>query len=247
MTYTLSNNIYQGDSISRETETEMPNLVPFTLSVFITAFTGGWYLYDVYLKNKATEERVQELEETIDELNTRLEVHADTLHEQDQRIREKKNYDEADEVYEGIYQAWKGFYERRNPETNESDFEIKIQVWREKISTVGKNQEWVGWNEEYDTSCVVRDFYLGNSNPEFQWKCLEGTTFVAETSDIFINGWDSTIKLRVTVKAADKNKLVSFVSDKSFDTDKTMNKVLKECINEKRIKWSRVLIEVGCL
>lgn len=223
------------------------NLLPFAMSVFFTAFTGGWYLYDMYLNSNEMKTKIQQLEGALEEIVVRQDIHADVLHEQDQRIREKKNYDETEELHEGVYQAWKGEYNYSHPEL-QVGFEMVVQIWREKVSTMGKNQEWLGWDESDDTSCTVRDFYLGNSNPEFEWEFTEKDSgkhlFVAETTDTFINGWDSTIKMKISVKTFDRSLLSRFISEESFEKNKTMNKVLKDCINEKRIKWSHVLVDV---
>jgi hypothetical protein len=224
-----------------DTSREMSSTSSLGLSLFLTACASGWWFYELYLKSKQTDARVQELEHVVHEVSIRQDVHAENLHDQDIRLREKRNYDESEELQEGKYQAWRGHVE-------EDDIKGDITIYRKKISSYKKNQEWMNWTETdgEDSSCVVRDFYLGNLNPEFHWAIESDKPglFRVNVRDTFVNGWDSVIELEINLVSHTKDSFIDMTEDKSFNGDNTINEVLKKAIKEKRIHWYKILI--GC-
>ena len=227
------------DMVSRD----VSSITALTFSYFLTSFAAGWYIYYLYKKTKDHSEHLNELEKEVHETSAFVEAHADILTDYDQRIREKKDYDEEDEIDEDKCQAWKG--EFRN-----ETIHMKIYIWRDKVSTKKKNQEWLAWNEKeeeekQDSSVVVRDFYLGNSNPEFKW-LLESDMkdlFRVVVKETMINGWDSLIKLEITLNCKKKEELVHFIGMTTYANDRTTNAVLQKCIKEKSIEWETILME----
>lgn len=209
---------------------DMPPSSSLFLSVVFGACIGGMYLYDLYKKSKEIESSVKELEHEVCEVETLQQTHSDILQEHEQRIREKKNYDESEEIEEGKVQAWKG---------EEENNLCTIQIWREKISTYKKNQEWLSWQECEDASTTVRDFYLGNSNPDFQWSNMNSQTFVSGyVSETMVNGWDSIIKCKIMITFPSEEHLINYAGSSSY------NAALKKMIDTKSIRWTRCLMDV---
>ena len=227
--------------LSIEQETTMPqDMSPTTtlaLTLFFSSFLAGFYIYDIIKRNKSTEDRLTELEHVVHETASLQESQSDTLREHNERIREKKDYDETEEIEEGKYQAWMGFVE-------DSKIPLTFTIWREKCSTAKKNWEWTNWDRTQDGSCVVRDFYLGNSNPDFSWSLKFPSTHTvhAEMHDTLINGWDSVCKIRIILTAS-KDDILHFVSQQEFEGSKTMNLVIKKSVEGAVIHWSRILID----
>jgi hypothetical protein len=221
-------------------ETMPHDLSPTTtlaMTLFFSSFLAGFYIYDIIKRNKSTEDRLTELEHVVHETATLQESQSDTLREHDERIREKKDYDEGEEIQENKYQAWVGFLE-------EPTVALTFTIWREKCSTVKKNLDWTNWNGAHDGSCIVRDFYLGNSNPDFSWILLSTSpdTVQAEMRDTLINGWDSVCKIKIII-AASKEKILQFVSQQEFEGSQTLNLVVKKGVEEGLIQWSRILLD----
>jgi len=206
------------DILSRD----MQPTTTLAFTLFFSSCVAGFYFYDLLKKSKATDDRLQELEHVVHESASLQESQSDILEEHEHRIREKVDYDESSEIEEGKYQCWKGI-------CYTSGITLQIKIWREKSSTLRKNQEWVNWNGEPNGSCIVRDFYLGNSNPDFSWSIHDNST--AEVSDTLINGWDSVCKIYILIKKDGIQEQLDY------------NKFLKKCIEEKSIAWSRILIE----
>lgn len=225
----------QLESMSRE--------IPISTTISLTFFIGlglcGLYVYDMFKRVKHTESSMKELTEKINDTVEHQESQEETLHEYDQRIREKKDFDELEEIEEGKYQAWSGFLD-----TPESNISLTIKIWREKISTVKKNLDWTNWDKTEDSSCIVRDFYLGNSNPDFSWIVCpsQGDSILAEMKDTLVNGWDSVCKIHIVV-TSDKKNLLEFLSKQEFQGSATLNLLLKKCIDDKLIRWSRILLD----
>lgn len=217
--------------------------IPVSTTISLTFFIGlglcGLYVYDMFKRVKDTESSMKELTEKINDTVEHQESQEETLHEYDQRIREKKDFDELEEIEEGKYQAWSGFLDK--PESNVS---LTIKIWREKISTVKKNLDWTNWDKTEDSSCIVRDFYLGNSNPDFSWivRSSQEDGILAEMKDTLVNGWDSVCKIHIVVTSEKKN-LLDFLSDQNFQGSVTLNHLLKKCIDDKLIHWSRILLD----
>jgi hypothetical protein len=204
-------------------EVDMTTTTSFAWSVFLGGVMSGWAIYELYRRHKDCEETLAKLEEDLHESREVEHLHQEMLEETDRRIREKQDYDETQEVEEGKYQAWKGLYEQ-------DEVKVSIMLYREKESTLAKNQEWVSWEGDWNGSCVVRDFYLGNSSPEFQWKVLQSEEWqrglVEET---MVNGWDSVVKLEIAITV------------ESGSTCSDWNGMLRSFFP--KIVWSRILLD----
>ena len=182
-----------------------PN-VTLALTVFMGAGFLGYYLYDFYLKLKKLESRIEETDHVLHESAMIQEAQADTIREHDERIRAKVDYDEDDEIEEEQYQAWEGEYERYSS-YQELLIRFKIIIYKEKLSTKKKNLEWIHRENKDDASVTVRDFYLGNYNPQFDWEYVSRNCYGDEfleitTHDKFIDGWDSVIRLYIEAKVS---------------------------------------------
>jgi len=221
-----------GSFISRTPDSpsrDMPGNVAFAWSLFLSMGIVGWGLYDLYEKTKSSEKRFEEIEEHLHSVDSEHVVQTLTARELEERIREKKDYDESEEIQEDTYQAWKGVAEMK-------DVILSVLIWREKNSTVRKNQDWVEWDGTHDSSCVVRDFYLGNGSPDFSWKRLdvEGV-FHGIASETMVNGWDSVIRMVIRV---------SWPSTVNLEEEMSMvcNRYLKVAIEESTIHWTKSLL-----
>lgn len=195
-------------------------------------------MYSLHKKSDTTEKQLKAtIEKVVDMLDVQ-EVYTESLEELDIRLREKKDYDDSEEVEEGKYQAWKGVY-------SSEAVEYSVVIAREKESTVKKNQEWAAWSGQQDGSCTVRDFYLGNAHPEFSWDIESTTDLVqkASVSDTLINGWDSVIKITMSIVTTEEN-LLQFTSSEYYNGRATFNAALKKLVDGNHIEWSRVLIDV---
>lgn len=219
---------FEQEIISRD----MPPSASFVLTLFIGTCVGGLYIYDMYKKQKEYEKKIDELESKYTAIARLQDEQEETLEELDQRLREKKDFDSDEEIQEKKYQAWCGY-----SNCNADNVDVEISIWREKLSTQKKNNEWVSSSETSDASCTVRDFYLGNSSPEFEWQ-FDETTHSASVNETMVNGWDSVIKIKIGI-THDANSPVSV--DDSFH--KKMNSILKQCMKEDTIEWSRILID----
>ncbi len=214
----------------------MPISATISLTVLFGATLCGIYFFDLFKRVKDTETSIKELTQNLTETVEHQDMQDETLHEYDQRIREKKDYDEAETIEHHKYQAWNGFLQGSN-------LALTIRIWREKYSTVKKNQEWVNWDRSHDASCVVRDFYLGNSNPDFAWIIQPYTdTIRGEMKDTLINGWDSVCKIHIILTAS-KHDILDFLSKKEFEGSQTLNLVLKKAIDDGLVQWSRILLD----
>jgi len=215
-------------------DTDMPAAVSLAWSMFLGAAMSGWAIYELYRRNKESEQQMKDLEQEIQESSALQRLQQEVLEELDRRIREKQDYDETDEVDEKKYQAWKGTYESEG-------VILSIVLYREKQSTIAKNQEWISWSGEWDGSCVVRGFYLGNSSPDFQWKLLQSEEWqrglVEET---MINGWDSVVKLEIAITVDSETHLQGLYSGATSASDQ-YNGVLRVLLP--KISWSRILLD----
>jgi hypothetical protein len=202
--------------------TDMPgaetSVWPFFL--FVATTFGGYTCMELFYKWNETNDTVGNIKKEIEDLKLVQDAQQDTLDEHSERLREKKDYDETSEVEEGKFQAWRG-------EASQETLRMKITIWRVKVSSIQKNQEWMAWDGSADSSCIVRDFYLGNGNPDFVWKESENHVEVDET---LINGWDSVIRISIVVDRDPESNPLDY------------NRLLKKYVNEGVIQWSRVLI-----
>ena len=220
-----------------------PSSSSIALSFLLSSCVAGWYMYYLHKKTEVTEGRLQATIEKVHELIAMQDLQSETIEELSIRLREKKDYDEEDELEEGRNQAWKGIY-------NSDALSCKIYIWRDKESTKKKNREWKELDDveyadnEEDSSVVVRDFYLGNSNPEFKW-VLESDMkdlFRIFVKDTMINGWDSLIKLEITISCKEKEELARYIGMTNYLNDDTANAVLKKLIKENSIEWERIVM-----
>lgn len=215
----------------------MPSSVALSLTLFVGAVLGGIYFIDEVRRWKAVGARVAELEESMYDALALQETHTDTLQEHDQRIREKKDYDSTEDVEEDKYQAWHGIY-------HDMFRKVEVTIWRDKCSTIQKNQEWIAWDKNPNASTVVRDFYLGNAKPDFEWDVVEGDHFFSGTvSETLVNGWDSIIKIQITSMMPSKDSLLEFTKQEFYNGSPTWNLTLKKAIDEDLLEWSRILID----
>ncbi len=198
--------------------TDMPgsdvSFWPFLL--FVGAAFGGYSCIDFFHKWKRSTEAFEQVQKDVEDMKVYQETQQFTLDEHRELIREKKDYDETSEVEEGKFQAWEG-------EVSQGNGQMKITIWRVNKSSIQKNQEWIAWNGDADASCIVRDFYLGNSNPDFVWKRMGEQGLVDET---LVNGWDSVIRIRIVADGVKED----------------YNDFLKKCLTGELVQWSRVLI-----
>lgn len=208
---------------------EMSSTVSLAWSVFLGGVLGGWYLYDLYAKHKSLEQAVLDASGHVNQLDLLYRDQSDLLCEHDQRIREKDDYDPDQEIEPELYQAWRGTTLAGEQPS------IAITIWREKLSTVAKNRDWKSWEGESDGSCVVRDFYIGNLNPDFQWTVLEAEgVLCGSVRETMVNGWDSVVKMKIDVICDSDN-----MPERS---SLAFNHSLKEVLEQKRIIWSKELI-----
>lgn len=228
------NTIYSEQEI---TSRDMPPTVSIGISLFLGACMTGFCLYDLFIKQKDIEKKVKQQEEKSTDIETIQDSHDQTLQEHEIRLREKKDYDESEEIDEGRYQAWKG-------ESSLANVHMFIKIVREKSSTLRKNQEWMNTTTTEGGSCVVRDFYLGNSHPEFHWDVVSGeTSFQASVSETMVNGWDSVVILSIHLMTDTISDLSSYLKKETDDVQVLCNAYLKKMIDYKLIDWSRVLIQ----
>jgi low affinity Fe/Cu permease len=215
---------------------DMSSTATLSFTLFIGAAMGGFYLLDLFQRWKKTEERVGGLEEKMNEAVTLQENQAEALQEHEQRIREKQDYDESEEIEEKKYQAWRG-------ECAQENGKVEIDLWREKETKIKDNQEWVVWNGEENGSTTVRDFYLGNLHPDFQWEIREGSYYYgAKASESFVENWDNVIRLEITITFDSQEHLLAFVQQTSFRGNSTINLALKNFLEVNGIQWNRVLV-----
>ncbi len=215
--------------------------VVISLLLFFGSALAGIYFSDWIKRNIEVEKRVTELERTVHEHDVAREVQTHLFQEHDQRIREKVDYDESDEIEEKKYQGWKGVY-------HENYRKVEITIWRVKLSTVKKNQEWLSWDNQPNASTIVRDFYLGNSNPDFKWEITETEAMLqGKISETLVNGWDSIIKIEVTMTAPSKESLLELArqTDSSeIYTQIVWNEAFKQILNKNEIHWCRILLDI---
>lgn len=218
-------NLIESDSTETMTSRDSTTLA---ISLFTTSCIVGWYLYHLVKKTDIIEGRLQATIEKTHEVMDVQDVHTESLHEYNQRIREKKDYDESEELEEGKNQAWKGVCANDTIQT-------EILIWRVKESTFKKNQEWLSWDGERDAACIVRDFYLGNSDPSFSWSIHSSqTSFEAKMLDTMVNGWDSVIRIQISVKSEKE--------ESQWKGSNEMNTYLKGLIETNQLQWSRILL-----
>lgn len=208
-----------------QTSGDMSATTSLAWSVLLGGILSGWYLYDLYLKQRSLEEKVEDVSGHTTHVDAVQAAQAEILCEHDQRLREKQDYDATLEVQEGLYQAWKGV-------ASSQGLSLQVVLWREKLSTLGKNSDWAAWSGEKDGSTIVRDFYLGNLHPDFHWSITtqEGCS-IGTVDETMVNGWDSVVRL-----------CVQLTTEESAEESSVWNARLRELLLSDSIVWSRCLI-----
>lgn len=216
---------------------DMPETMALTWSLFLSMGIVGWGLYELYSKTKTSEQRFNEIEDHLHSVETAHIVQTVTAQELEQRLREKKDYDDTEEIQEDTYQAWKGLYEK-------GDLQLSIVIWREKLSSVAKNQQWLDWDGQADASCTVRDFYLGNGSPDFAWMVRQTDEFGfnATVSETMVNGWDSVIKMSLHLHCPSLRTLIEDENGMADTPSETCNGMLGRVVSTNGITWSRALL-----
>lgn len=218
-------------------EMTLPSSAPIAFTLFLSSCITGWYVYYLYNKTEVTEKRLDATVEKVKDILDIQDVQSETIDEFNTRICEKKDYDDSEEIEDDKYQAWKGTY-------SSEPMQLTVVITREKESTLKKNQEWTAWDGNQDGSCTVRDFYLGNSHPDFSWDLRSNADLMyeASVSDTLINGWDSVIKLNITLVIT-RDNLLTFTSSQSYNGNPTLNAALKKLVDTDCIEWSRVVVD----
>jgi hypothetical protein len=219
-------------------EKEMSQQMSLAIAMFLGAALGGYYCIDTIKRWTALEKQVAQLEIDVHESDAIEQANSQLLEEVEQRLREKKDYDEADEIQEAKYQAWRGEY-------TEETCKVEIQLWREKEMAIKENQEWTSLTlTRKDSSIASRDFYLGNLHPEFQWEVREGDYYYITTvRETFVESWGTSIKLEIFMTFPSKESLLQFVEQPSSNGNLTLNAALKKCLETNLIQWQKILID----
>lgn len=208
-----------------QTSGDMSSTTSLAWSVFLGGVLGGWYFYDLYLKQRYLEEKLDDISGHTTHLDAVQTTQSEIICEHDQRLREKKDYDDTEEIQEGWYQAWKGV-------ASSQGSSLQVVLWREKLSTLGKNSDWLAWSGEKNGSTIVRDFYLGNLHPDFHWSIKPSEEYtVAFVDETMVNGWDSVVRLAIQLTRQEASEESSF-----------WNTCLRDLLLSDSITWSRCLI-----
>lgn len=221
----------------------MSNSSGVGVALFLISVAAGYQCVGLWQRWNEMNKKLEALEQLLEETKVLQESQSETLEELDGRIREKKDYDESDEIQTGFLQAWHGLF-------GTWPLKLEIFIFRSKETSIKKNQEWESWNDlpeeadHTDESCTVRDFYLGNSNPDFNWK-LESEmeeNYRLHVSDTLVNGWDNTIDLQLVISADSKERILEYLGEHTYEYNKTANAFLKKLIDEKKLSWSKILM-----
>ena len=139
----------------------------------------------------------------------------------------KQDKDIATEIEEGIYQAWSGAFA-------DGENSLIVTLVRKSLHSKRENDTWIDWDGSEDSSVVSRNFYLGNTNPSFDWTIEPRDLDVKATfSETMIDGWDSIIQM----------KLTAFVNN-SFASSAELNSYLQKLIVENKIEWQKTVIDL---
>lgn len=122
-----------------------------------------------------------------------------------------------------MYQAWVGTFQ-------DSLSSVVIRMIRKKKTTMEKNQAWLSSSGE-DASVITRNFYLGNSDPNFDWKISqEGLTHVAVAEEIIVDGWNSVVQICIEIRLQENR------------SEEDIAKLFKTIVNDKKLHWKKTLI-----
>lgn len=146
---------------------------------------------------------------------------------------------DRESIEEGKYQAWKG----------EVPGELDVLIVREKLGTHKSNQSWQVWDGKDNGSVKVRDFYINSCSADWTF-VKDSSSLIASIDDVLINGWNSVVRLKVTIKKpltaivrgtityANFDKHGDEMAQKQFMTETVLQKELS-----KKIQWQRVLVD----
>ena len=146
---------------------------------------------------------------------------------------------QRESIEEGKYQAWKG----------EVPGELDVLIVREKLGTHKSNQSWQVWDGKDNGSVKVRDFYINSCSADWTF-VKDSSSLIASIDDVLINGWNSVVRLKVTIKKpltaivrgtityANFDKHGDEMAQKQFMTETVLQKELS-----KKIQWQRVLVD----
>jgi len=220
-------------------EREMTPSASLSFALFFGVALSGFYFYDLLQRWHKTDEHVSQFDTKVQKLCMIQDAQTDVIEEHEQRIREKKDYDESDEVQHDKYQAWKGEY-------FDEPRKVEISLSRKKETTLKENQEWIVWEGESNASVTARDYYLGNLNPDFQWEIREGEDYyILVAMESFVESWNSVILLEIFMTFPSQQSLLEFTEQTSFNGNPTINLALKKYLEEKKLRWQRVLIHAN--
>lgn len=142
-------------------------------------------------------------------------------------------------IDEGKYQAWKG----------EVPDELDVVIVREKLGTHKSNQLWQVWDGKDNGSVKVRDFYINSCSADWTF-VNDSASLIASLDDVLINGWNSVVRIKVTIKkplTAIVRGTITYakfdnhgdeMAQKQFMTETVLQKELS-----KKIQWQRVLVD----
>lgn len=139
----------------------------------------------------------------------------------------KQDTSDSLDIDKTVYQSWSGtFADGQNS--------LLVTIVRQKFGSKKENDEWVDWDGSNDSSTITRNFYIGNTNPLFNWT-IETRDFdvKATVCETMIDGWDSVVLMKIT----------TFMNP-SYQTSTQMNSFLKIQMEENRIEWQKNLIEL---
>lgn len=147
----------------------------------------------------------------------------------DQKIKRleatKKDFDMLETIEPDMYQSWLGSF------TDGSTCVLVTIVWK-KCNTAKSNVEWLNWDKSEDESVINRNFYLGNTDPSFDWSISENglSHMKAEVNDMLTDGWNTLIQYKIT----------AFIQESK--TNDELNALLKKLILQGQLEWERSLI-----
>jgi hypothetical protein len=220
-------------------EKEMTPTASLSFALFLGVALSGFYFYDLLKRWNNIDEYLLQFDKKLEKICTIQDAQTDVIEEHEQRIREKKDYDESDEVQYDKYQAWKGEY-------FDEPRKVEISLSRKKETTLKENQDWIVWEGESNASVTARDYYLGNLNPDFQWEIREGDDYyILVAMESFVESWNSVILLEIFMTFPSQESLLEFTEQTSFNGNPTINLALKKCLEEKKLQWQRVLIHAN--
>jgi hypothetical protein len=215
-----------------------------TLGALATSYLVYGIRRDINTNTSELEDQKAELDDALNNLDDLLlksanlaeKVEVDHVHS---KVSALEDEIEAERTQEGKYQAWKGVV---------AD-ELDVLIVREKLGTHSSNEAWVNWDGKQNGSVTVRDYYINSCSAD--WKFIKNTTnFTATLDEVMINGWNSVVRLKVTIKKSLSAIVRGTITYANFDNHgdemaqkqfMTATVLQNELFN--KIQWSRVLVD----